>query len=59
MLPQAGDIKEVANYTAQLRRIGNDDGHGVWDFDKHLHHKATDKLKCLGVSESFITTQRL
>jgi len=31
---QASDVKEVADYVAQLRRIGP--GHGVWHFDQAL-----------------------
>lgn len=34
---QADDIKEVADYVAQLRRLGK--GHGVWHFDHELYEK--------------------
>jgi len=33
---QAKDIKEVADYVSQLRRIGRD-GHGVWQFDHAMY----------------------
>lgn len=31
---QAADVKVVADYVAQLRRVS--DGHGVWHFDQLL-----------------------
>lgn len=34
---QAKDIKEVADYVSQLRRIGKD-GHGVWQFDQAMYN---------------------
>lgn len=35
-------VKEVADYVAQLRRVGK--GLGVWQFDKVLAEKATEKM---------------
>lgn len=36
---QAGGVKEIADYVAQLRRVGR--GLGVYEFDKFLAQRAT------------------
>ena len=38
-LSQAKEVKEVADYVAQLRRIGK--GHGVFHFDQVMAEDAT------------------
>ncbi|CAK7330455.1 unnamed protein product [Dovyalis caffra] len=36
LVDQVESIKKMSEYVAQLRRVGKDNGHGVWHFDQML-----------------------
>lgn len=46
---QVADVKQTADFVAQLRRIGRD-GHGVWSFDHELHEDEVRYMAYAGES---------
>lgn len=42
LFPQASGVKEVADFVAQLRRVGK--GHGVYHWDKDIQERGSEKM---------------